>query len=279
MTDLHKPITEETVFTNFRLDLRYDGQHYFGWQRHEGKATIQGAVEDAVTECFGVRQNLEGAGRTDRGTHANGQVATIRLPENIDTNAALITLNQILGKNIEITHLVKAPPSFHARSTALGKRYLYKIWNHEDLPPELDGKVWYIPEELNVAAMGVACPYFEGTLDFASFAKVPNYKRASTERTVHSLKLIEKEPCLCFSIIGDGFLYKMVRNIVRSLVKVGEERLRPRDIPKIIEAKSRKAAPGTAPASGLYLDAVYYDEQSKLAAIAKDCEIQEGLSL
>ena len=266
MTDFNNDIT----FANYRMDVRYDGQNYYGWQRHKDKPTIQGALEHAVTKCLGLRHNVEGSGRTDRGTHATGQVASIRLPEDINEKEALFNLNRVLEKDIEITSLKKVSDSFHARESAIGKCYIYKIWNHPNLPSEMNEKVWYVPEKLNVKAMDKACSYFTGTKDFASFAKVPNYKRATSVRTVHSLTLTEEDSLLCFSIIADGFLYKMVRNIIRALVKVGEGRLNLDDIPRIIEAKSRKAAPGTAPASGIYLNTVFYDKKSMDDAIKTD---------
>lgn len=254
------------------MDIRYNGQDYYGWQRHKNKPTIQGAVENAVTRCFDLRCNVEGSGRTDRGTHARGQVATIRLPEDIHEANALIKLNNALDDTIKITGFQKVSADFHARESAMGKRYCYKIWNHPKLPPGMEGKVWYIPGKLNVEAMGDACPFFTGTMDYASFAKVPNYKRITTVRTVHALDLAQNQSLLCFSIIADGFLYKMVRNIVRALVKVGEGRTRIQEIPRIIEAKNRKAAPGTAPSSGLYLDEVFYDKKTMDAAIKKNPE-------
>lgn len=272
MTDSQLSTPEEVTFTNYRMDVRYDGQQYYGWQRHKDKPTIQGALENAVTDCFGLRCNVEGSGRTDRGTHALGQVATIRLPRDIDDKETLISLNNALDKTIEIIHFQKVDDDFHARESARGKCYRYKIWNQLDLPPEMDGKVWYIPEKLDVRAMQKACPFFVGKIDYASFAKVPNYKRATTIRTVHALNLRQDDDVLNFSIIADGFLYKMVRNIVRALVKVGEGRTQIKDIPRIIKAKNRKAAPGTAPGSGLYLDAVFYDKNSMDAAIKKTRE-------
>ncbi|MCP3922304.1 MAG: tRNA pseudouridine(38-40) synthase TruA [Desulfobacterales bacterium] len=258
---------KDTSLTNYRIDVRYDGQNFYGWQRHKDKPTIQGALENAVTECFGIRQNIEGSGRTDRGTHSIGQVASVRLPDNIDEKESLLVLNNALTNEIEITDLKKVSDDFHARESAIGKRYCFKIWNHPDLPSERDGKVWYVAEKLDFGLMQKTCPNFIGTLDYASFAKVPNFKRATSVRTVHSLSLKKEGMLLTFSIIADGFLYKMVRNIVRSIVKVGEGRILVTEIPRIIEAKSRKAAPGTAPASGLYLDAVFYDQSSLDAAI------------
>lgn len=270
MTEPQSPPADETIFTNYRMDIRYDGQNYYGWQRHKDNPTIQGALETAVTRCFGLRHNVEGSGRTDRGTHAIGQVATLRLPADINETETLSALNNVLDNEIEITGLLRVSDDFHARESAIGKRYCYKIWNHADLPPKMEGKVWYVPEKLNTGAMRQACPFFKGRIDYASFAKVPNYKRATSVRTVHSLALSQDGPLLSFTIIADGFLYKMVRNIVRALVKVGEGRTQPKDIARIIEAKNRKAAPGTAPASGLYLDAVFYDKSCMDAAIAKN---------
>jgi len=272
MTDSQLSTADTTPLANYRMDIRYDGQQYYGWQRHKEKPTIQGALENAVTDCFGLRCNVEGSGRTDRGTHALGQVASVRLPKDIDEKETLTHLNNALDKSIEITHLQKMANDFHARESALGKCYRYKIWNQLDLPPGMEGTVWYIPEKLNVMAMQKACPFFVGTMDYASFAKVPNYKRATTVRTVHSLNLRQEGALLSFSIIADGFLYKMVRNIIRALVKVGEGRTQIKEITRIIKAKNRKVAPGTAPASGLYLDSVFYDKDSMNAAIQKNRE-------
>lgn len=257
-------IDPEQILVKYRMDIRYDGQNFYGWQRLKNKASIQGAIEQGITRVFGIRTNVEGAGRTDRGTHASGQVATLRLPEKINEEKVLLSLNEVLNQDIEILNLSRVSQDFHARESALGKRYCYKIWNHPDLPPERDGKVWYIPETLDVNAMKKSCAFFTGKIDFASFAKVPNYNRASTIRTVHSLSLKTEGPQLYFSIIADGFLYKMVRNIVRAIVKVGEGRTRIEELTGIIDAKNRQAAPGTAPASGLYLEEVFY-QQSDLA--------------
>ncbi len=267
MTDINESTEEKIALANYRMDIRYDGQNFYGWQRHKDNPTIQGAIETAVIACFGVRQNLEGSGRTDRGTHALGQVATIRLPENLDEKEAIKTINNALNDEIVITNIQKVADDFHARESAIGKRYCYKIWNHPELPSEMDNKVWYVPEKLNVAAMQKICHFFIGTLDYASFAKVPNFKRATSIRTVHSLSLKQDGSLITFSIIADGYLYKMVRNIVRTIVKVGEGRTPVKDISRIIGAKSRKAAPGTAPASGLYLYSVFYDQESMDAMI------------
>lgn len=267
------PLLSDIPLSNYRMDLVYDGRGYYGWQRLKDKRTIQEALEATITGCFGIRSNVEGSGRTDRGTHATGQVATVQLPEELDIAQALTNLNERLGSGIEITNLQSVASDFHARDSAVAKRYVYKIWNNPGLPDELDGRVWFVPEKLDITAMKEACPYFVGTLDYGSFAKVPNFKRATTERTVHAFDLMTSDDTLLtFSIIADGFLYKMVRNLVRTVTKVGEGRIALREIPGIIAAKNRSAAPGTAPASGLYLDQVYYDREGLQEAVAQNHE-------
>jgi tRNA pseudouridine38-40 synthase len=267
MSDSKVLITEDIALANYRVDICYDGRNYYGWQRPKDNPTNQGAIEAAVADCFGVRQNLEGSGRTDRGAHALGQVASIRLPKDLDEEESMTALNRVLNDDIKITGLKQISDDFHARESAIGKQYLFKIWNNPELPPEMDGKVWYVPEKLNLNVMQKACSFFVGMLDYTSFAKVPNFKRATSVRTVYSMSIKQDGSMQTFSIIADGFLYKMVRNIVRAIVKVGEGRTPLKEIPRIIDAKNRKAAPGTAPASGLYLDSVFYDQKSLDAAV------------
>lgn len=247
------------AFATYRLTLAYDGRSYFGWQRHRDKPTIQGVLEGAIEVAFGVRNPVQGSGRTDRGAHANGQVATVALPPGLDTARALDALNAKLPEDISIHEFVAVPPGFHARDDAVGKTYRYVIWNAPECPASQVGRVWHIPGSLDVDAMRDACPMFHGKLDFASFAKKPNFKQASTVRHMQHIELRADAPRIEITMQADGFLYKMVRNIVRAIVKVGEGRTSLAQLRQIIAAKDRHAAPGTAPASGLYLEAVAYD--------------------
>lgn len=247
--------------TIYRLTLAYDGHNYFGWQRHGNQPTIQGTLEQAIEATFGVRTAVHGSGRTDRGAHAAGQVASIELPADIDTPSALAELNARLPQDIRIVDFASAPPGFHARTSATSKVYRYVIWNAPDCPKERVGRVWHIPGKLDVEAMRAACPIFLGEIDFASFAKKPNFKQATTVRHITQIALHHGAPLIEISMCADSFLYKMVRNIVRAIVKVGEGRTDVAQLEKIVAAKDRRAAPGTAPASGLYLDAVYFDEE------------------
>ncbi|MDH3999611.1 MAG: tRNA pseudouridine(38-40) synthase TruA, partial [Desulfuromonadales bacterium] len=245
MTD-QNPDTE-----NYKLTLSYDGRSFFGWQRHGDKPTVQLALEQAVTEAFDIRAAAQGSGRTDRGTHANGQVATIQLPSETPPELVKERLNLLLPAQLRILGVESVGNDFHACDSAIAKHYRYVIWNQHKLPAERDGRVWHVKEPLDVEAMIEACSVFVGEQDFASFATKTNFKQKSTTRSVTKAELSHELPVITFDICADGFLYKMVRNIVRALVKVGEGRYSREDLVRIIAAKDRQAAPGTAPASGL----------------------------
>lgn len=253
--------------SNYQLTLSYDGRSFFGWQRHGDKPTVQFALEQAVTEAFGVRVAVPGSGRTDRGTHAHGQVASLRLPDGPQPGVVKERLNLVLPEQVRILSVKQVPLDFHASESAIAKHYRYLIWNDRDLPAEHDGRVWHVKGGLDIDAMIAACPVFVGEKDFASFATRTNFKQKSTCRTVTRADLTHDLPMITFDICADGFLYKMVRNIVRAIVKVGEGRYNHEDLVRILAAKNRQAAPGTAPASGLYLEEVFYpDEESDESA-------------
>ncbi len=248
------------TMSNYRMTISYDGRAFLGWQRHGNKPTVQYALEQAVEQAFNVHVAVRGAGRTDRGAHALGQVACLQLPIGLEPEAIRNTLNDILPSEVHIADVSDASSDFHACDSAIAKRYRYVIWNDSKLPAEHDGRVWHIKEPLDLEAMNDACSIFVGEHDFASVATRPNFKQKSTRRTVTEAMLMHKLPTITFEILADGFLYKMVRNIVRAIVKVGEGRYTRDDLCRILDAKDRKAAPGTAPASGLYLERVFYAE-------------------
>ena len=250
--------TSAPQLSNYKLTIAYDGRAFFGWQRHGDKPTVQFALEQAVTKAFGVRVAVQGSGRTDRGTHAHGQVASLSLPEDLPPGIIQEKLNQLLPPDVRILDVCYAGKDFHACDSAIAKRYRYLIWNDRKLPEQHDGRVWHVKEPLDVQAMIDVCSVFVGEQDFASFATRTNFKQKSTRRTVFEAVLSNDLPLITFDICADGFLYKMVRNIVRAVVKVGEGRTPCAKRAKILAAKDRSAAPGTAPASGLYLDSVEY---------------------
>ncbi len=248
--------------SNYKMTVSYDGQNFFGWQRHGNKPTVQYALEEAVEQAFNVHVPVQGSGRTDRGAHALGQVANLQLPIGLEPEAAKKKLNDFLPAEVRIVEMSSTSPDFHACNSAIAKRYRYVIWNDHKLPADRHGRVWYIKEPLDLEAMKDACSIFVGEHDFSSFATRPNFKQKVTRRTVTEAVLTHNLPTITFEITADGFLYKMVRNIVRAIVKVGEGRYTRDKLRHILESKDRKASPGTAPASGLYLDRVFYAEDT-----------------
>lgn len=248
--------------SNYKITVSYDGRNFFGWQRHGDKPTIQYALEQALAGVVGSPCTIKGSGRTDRGAHANGQVISVELATKLQADELKKALNDTLQTEVRIVEVKEVEPSFDACDSATGKRYRYIIWNDSKVPEEHDGRVWHVKTPLDVEAMEAACSVFVGTHDFSSFATKPNFKQKSTTRTITSVEMKHDLPHITIDMCADGFLYKMVRNIVRSLVKVGEGRYSRKDLIRILEAKDRKAAPGTAPASGLYLDQVFYPEES-----------------
>ncbi|MFT5284578.1 MAG: tRNA pseudouridine38-40 synthase [Planctomycetota bacterium] len=240
--------------TTYRLTVSYDGSQFKGWQRHPGQPTVQGALEAALLEISDVRAPIEGSGRTDAGAHADAQVASVTLPE----DTALPDLNEALPEGVRVLEASPVAEGFHARMDSTGKTYRYEIWNAPKCPEEKVGRVWHIPGSLDVEAMRAACEHFVGELDFATFAKKPNFERATTVRNMTSVELEHTGETITITMRANSFLYKMVRNVVRTIVKAGEGRFEPATIPALLEARDRKVAPGTAPASGLYLEAVHY---------------------
>lgn len=202
---------------------------------------------------------MAGSGRTDRGVHALGQVATCGLPAIHTPEILRRALNFHLPPGVRVLSIQKQPEKFHARFSAKGKTYLYRIANTAFLHPMEIGRAWHVPRPLDLRAIRQAARLFVGKHDFASFTSNPGYERESTVRRLRSVRVTRKPGSLLeFSFDGDGFLYRMVRNLVGALVKVGQGRLAVADLKKILAARSRAGAPPTAPAEGLYLVSVRY---------------------
>ena len=243
----------------FKLTVAYTGGDFHGWQRQDPHPTVQLALEGALGKIFGKPFPVAGSGRTDRGVHALGQTASAQLPPAHTPAVLLRALNFHLPPAIRVLSVRKEKPRFHARFSARGKTYLYRIVNAPYLHPLEIGRAWHVPRTLDLGAMRRAARLFVGKHDFASFTSNPGYQRESTVRRLRSIRIIRKTGNLLeLSFDGDGFLYRMVRNLVGALVKVGHGRLSLADLKKILAARSRSTAPPTAPAEGLYLLKVRY---------------------
>ena len=246
--------------TVFKLTLQYDGTDYVGWQRQAAGTSIQGLLEDALHPIEGGHVNVHGAGRTDAGVHALGQVCSFKLHASIEPRALTLALNAVLPKDVRVAAAELMPDDFHARFSSTGKIYDYRIVTGLFASPFLRRYVWHVKGRLDPAVMREASTRFVGTHDFAAFEGHGAVRR-TTVRTVRRLEWSgggSPEEPLVMRIEGDGFLRHMVRNIAGTLVDIGLRRRMPEDIEQIFASRARPQAGPTAPASGLFLRQVLY---------------------
>jgi tRNA pseudouridine38-40 synthase len=251
---------------NIRLTISYDGTDFHGWQRQPQAPTIQEAMEARIAKITGGRVTLHGSGRTDAGVHAARQVANFRTECPIPCPSLVKALNDILPAAIQVRKAEDVPGEFHARYSAKSKTYRYRILQAAICPPFLARFVHHHPYPLDIRRMAQAARLFEGEHDFTSFAgsdparKEKGLQVDSNVRQVsYSRVTVRRElRMIVYKIRGSGFLHRMVRNIVGTLVEVGSGKLMPGDIPSILEARDRGKAGATAPPGGLWLVKVEY---------------------
>jgi tRNA pseudouridine38-40 synthase len=243
---------------NFKLVIEYDGTHYSGWQRQAKEPTVQAEIERALALMTRTTVSLAGAGRTDAGVHALGQVASFRCDTRLGPEAILKGLNSLLPGDIAIQDCRQVPEGFHARFDAKSKVYQYRIRNCDTRAAVGRDYAWFIHRPLDLAAMRRAAAILVGRHDFKAFEGTGS-PRAHSVREVLAADWVEgADRCLVFQIEADGFLRCMVRNIVGTLVAVGLGKLAPGDVQAILNARDRKRAGATAPARGLFLMEVKY---------------------
>ena len=242
---------------SLKLTLAYDGTNYVGWQRQSNGVSIQQVVEEALAPLAGGMTSVVGAGRTDAGVHALGQVASANLES--DHSAATIqrAMNARLPADVRVTDAADAPLGFHARFHAVGKTYRYRLVTGGFVSPFDRWFVWHAPGRRDVDAMHRAAAHLVGRHDFASFQAMGTPVR-DTIRTIHRLEIADCEGELVIDVDGDGFLRHMVRAIVGTLADVGAGARSPESMADIVAARTRAAAGDTAPACGLTLVAVRY---------------------
>jgi tRNA pseudouridine38-40 synthase len=244
-----------------RLTIAYDGSAYQGWQTQAVGTGVQQKVEEALAKLFPSRPQVQASSRTDTGVHALGMVAHFEVPPGefkMTEGKLRLAINAWLPADIRVLATRRARPDFHARFSASGKQYRYFVWNHPAMNPLLRQRAWHVKRALDLAAMKAAARHFIGRHDFRSFRANPDYDTDSTVRTLRRCDVRRNGPLLTFVIEGDGFLYKMCRGIVGTLVYVGEGKLTPADVPRILEHRDRRVAGVTAPACGLVLWQVFY---------------------
>lgn len=235
-----------------RLVVEYDGSAFSGWQRQAGRPSVQGALEAAVRRVTGRRAAVAGAGRTDAGVHAEGQVASFHTASTIPAERFRDALNAYLPEAVAVVASDEAPAAFHPRRAAHSKLYRYVILNRPARPALERARAWWIRARLNVPAMRRAARALVGRHDFRSFASKAD-RLKNMVRTIRSIAIVAAGDRLRIDVVGDGFLYNMVRAIVGTLVQVGRGLMESAAVKRILAARDRARAGPTAPAAGLCL--------------------------
>ncbi|MGH1478765.1 MAG: tRNA pseudouridine(38-40) synthase TruA [Geminicoccales bacterium] len=242
----------------YKLTVEYDGQPFVGWQRQKDCFSVQGALEKAILDFSGETVTLQAAGRTDAGVHATGQVAHLDLEKDVSLETLQNAINHHLIPNpIAIVQATEVSPDFHARFSAVGREYLYRIVNRR-APLVLDaGRAWNIPGLIEAEVMYEAGQRLIGNHDFTSFRSAA-CQATSPVKTLDRLTVVRKGDEIRITVAARSFLHHQVRNIVGTLKLIGEHKWTIDRIEAALEAKNRAAAGPTAPAAGLYLTKVVY---------------------
>jgi tRNA pseudouridine38-40 synthase len=247
---------------NIKLVIAYDGSAYHGWQRQApGIDTVQERIEQAACRVVGHPVSLHGAGRTDAGVHAQGQVANFHTSHpTIPLRGLRRAINSRLPDDIFLRSADEVPPAFHASRSAAGKTYRYRIYAAADRPVMLARQVWHHWRPMDVDRMRAGARRLVGTHDVRGLATSSD-PRDDTVRTVFACDVAPAGQEVHVTVQGDGFLYNMVRNIVGTLVEIGRGRFGPEQIDRILARRDRRLAGPTAPAAGLTMLCVHYDPQ------------------
>jgi tRNA pseudouridine38-40 synthase len=243
-----------------KITLAYDGTRFVGWQRQAEGESIQGLLEEALARFEGTAVTVHGAGRTDAGVHALGQVASARVTFPHGAATLVRALNAQLPEDIRVIDVTDVGPDFHARVSARSKTYRYQMRPAAISSPFGRAYAWHLPEPLDLDAMRLAAAALVGTHDFAAFQSTGT-ETSSSVRTIFRSEVLSV-PCgeLAYEVTGDGFLRHMVRAIVGTLVEIGRGRRPPTDVAELVAGGTRADAGATAPAHGLFLVRVDYHE-------------------
>jgi tRNA pseudouridine38-40 synthase len=242
------------------LLISYHGGAFHGFQRQPGFATVQSELEDAWAAVSAERLTVIGSGRTDSGVHAVGQVVHFDTWSRLPVRSVRNALNAYLPEQIVVREVIEVPSNFHSNGSAMGKRYVYLLAVSETPPVLTSGLVaWERRARLDLEAMRVGARFLIGKHDFGAFAAAGR-STLTDVRTLQALHIRPMRHGLAFCFQGDGFLYKMVRNLVGTLIDVGRERWSPEWVEVVLQSRDRSRAAATAAPEGLYLWRVLYPE-------------------
>lgn len=251
----------------YKITIAYEGTAYCGWQRQLNGISIQEKIETALATLLRAPTSLQGSGRTDAGVHALGQVAHFDTLKPLNPPSFLFSLNALLPKDIRICALEPISSAFHARYSVRSKIYHYYFLIDPIGTPFFSHFQYHVPHRVNRDLLQTAIPLFVGTHDFTSFSHEAHAGSAARDpiRTIYQITLTESPwGGLCLAFEGEGFLYKMVRNIVGTLLDISRKKIALEEIPLIFAAKDRRRAGRTAPPHGLFLIHVNYENSGRL---------------
>jgi tRNA pseudouridine38-40 synthase len=241
-----------------KLIVAYDGAPFAGWQSQSHRNTVQDYLERAFERVTGGAVFVQGAGRTDAGVHALAQCAHVDVSKLLPTDRWIKALNALLPSAIRVLRCRYVSKDFHARLSAKGKIYRYTIRTGPILPPFEYRRAWHIVRSLDLEILKSAVKHFVGTHDFTNFAANRGKPEPSTIRTINSVRVRQKGPCITIEFDGNGFLYKMVRLMVGALVKCAHGKMRVEEIASRLHSGKVRHGRFAAPAEGLYLVRVRY---------------------
>lgn len=258
-----------------RLTVEYSGAHFAGWQLQPDARTVQGVLEEALAVIERKPVRVQGASRTDAGVHALGQVVSFETTTGVTCGRVLRGLNKLLPDDLVVRDVVEAPPGFNARFSARGKHYRYRVCDTRYRSPTELAQAWHVQGPLDIDAMRAAAARFVGTHDFVAFASksISRYGDEPTVRTVREITLSrqprsgwgdgagsDERPIIAIDVVGTSFLYRMVRAIAGTLVQVGRGLRTPESVDQILSTRDRRTAGPAAPAEGLFLMSVLYED-------------------
>ena len=242
----------------YRLTIEYDGGPFVGWQRQNDAASVQGALEAAIEKLSGERVTVTGAGRTDAGVHALGQVAHFDLVKEFDAGKVRDALNHYLRPDpVVVLDAQIADSEFHARFSAKSRHYLFRILNRRAPPALDDGRVWHISPKLDAEAMHAAAQFLVGQHDFTTF-RAAECQSQSPVKTLDRLDVSARADEIHIEASARSFLHHQIRSFAGTLKLVGEGKWTPRDVQKALDARDRSACGPVSPPDGLYLVKVDY---------------------
>lgn len=258
---LLKKDPSQVFLKNYKIIISYDGTHYAGWQVQPNGLSVQEVLQNTLHQFLQEKVQVTGSGRTDAGVHALGQTAHFHFPKELDTRKFLGSANALLPGDIRILDILEVPIDFHARYSAVSKCYHYHLWLERFQSPFDRLYSYHVKEKIDLQLLRTATNSFIGTHDFKAFANSAESGAAAHDsiRTLYRIDMIERPGGYVLQFEGDGFLYKMVRNLVGTLLDVAKGKIPLEHIPSIIESRDRRLAGQAAPPHGLFLASVKYN--------------------